>query len=53
MSNTCEQIMKAEVKYRQEYYEKFAAVQAGEITNEEWMEYCSMVLEEIFAEEEE
>ena len=42
----------AQDKRRQEYYEKFAAVNAGEITEQEWMEYCSMVLQDIFDEEE-
>lgn len=48
MSNTTDMSDKS----RQEYYEKFAAVQAGEITKEEWMEYCSMVLQDILDEEE-
>lgn len=42
----------AQAKRREEYNEKFAAVQAGEITNEEWIEYCSMVLKDILDEEE-
>lgn len=42
----------AQEKRRQEYSEMFAAVNAGDITEQEWIEYCSMVLQEIFAEEE-
>ena len=42
----------AQEKRRQEYSEMFAAVNAGDITEQEWMDYCSMVLQEIFAEEE-
>jgi hypothetical protein len=42
----------AQAKRREEYSEKFAAVNAGEITEQEWMEYCSMVLQDIFDEEE-
>lgn len=44
--------MTAQDKRRQEYSEMFAAVNAGDITEQEWIEYCSMVLQEIFAEEE-
>jgi hypothetical protein len=43
----------AEAKRRQEYSEMFAAVNAGDITEQEWMDYCSMILQEIFAEEDE
>jgi hypothetical protein len=42
-----------EAKRRQEYSEMFAAVNAGDITEQEWMDYCSMILQEIFAEEDE